>query len=111
MAHPRRQRHPWWLVTFPSIGLVSVCTVILTLFFPFGRRPPSLRVTAAPPVDSPDFLASVAGTAGSPPRAGGTAQLLNTGAPFSPALVRALRAARRTIHFSVYIWEPGQASD
>jgi len=106
-----RTRHPWWLVTFASIGMVSVCTVILTLFFPFGRRPPALRVTAAPPVGSPDFLASVAGTAGARVRAGGTIQLLNNGVAFFPALVRDLRAARRTIHFSVYIWEPGQASD
>jgi cardiolipin synthase A/B len=111
MPRNPRQRHPWWLVTFTSIGIVSVCTVILTLFFPFGRRPPSLHVTAAPPVDSPEFLASVAGTAGSPVRAGGTVQLLNNGVAFFPALVRDLRAARRTIHFSVYIWEPGQASD
>jgi cardiolipin synthase len=111
MAHPKRQRHPWWLVTFASIGIVATCTVILTLFTHFGRRPPSLHVTAAPPVDSPDFLASVVGMAGSPVRAGGTVHLLNNGVAFFPALVRDLRAARRTIHFSVYIWEPGQASD
>src|SRR6266536_906932 len=45
-----------------------------------------------------------------PVRAGGTAQLLNNGDAFFPMLVRDLRAAQRTIHFSVYIWELGAAS-
>jgi cardiolipin synthase len=62
-------------------------------------------------VRSSEFLAAVAGTAGSPVRAGGTVQLLNNGVAFFPALVTDLRAAQRTIHFSVYIWEPGEASD
>jgi cardiolipin synthase len=111
MSGPSRRRYPWWLLTLAVFGFVSLCTVILTLFFPFGRRPPAARITKAPPVTSPEFLAAVAGTAGAPLRAGGTVQLLNNGVGFFPALVQDLRAARRTIHFFVYIWEPGQASD
>jgi cardiolipin synthase len=44
-------------------------------------------------------------------RSGGTVQLLNNGVAFFPKLLKDIRAAQRTIHFSVYIWEPGEASD
>jgi cardiolipin synthase len=106
-----RQKYPWWVVTFAILGFLSVCTILITLFSGLGRRPPAIRISAAPPVRSPEFLAAVAGTAGSPVRAGGTVQLLNNGVAFFPALLKDLRAAQRTIHFSVYIWEPGEASD
>jgi cardiolipin synthase len=99
------------VVTFAILGFISVCTVLVTLFSPLGRRPPEVRITAAPAVRSPEFLAAVAGTAGSPVRAGGTVQLLSNGVAFFPALVKDLRSAQRTIHFSVYIWEPGEAND
>src|SRR4051812_32679614 len=111
MGHLPRSRHPWWLVTFAAIGIVAVLGVLVTLFTPWGRRTPAVRTTAAPAVRSPEFIASIAGTAGAPLRAGGTAQLLNNGVAFFPALLQDLRAARKNIHFSVYIWEPGQASD
>ena len=107
MPHRARPAHSWWLLTLAGLGGLSLCTVILTLFFPFGRRPPAVRITAAPPVTSSEFLVAVPGAAGAPVRAGGTIQLLDNGV----ALLRDLNAARRTIHFSVYIWEPGQTSD
>jgi cardiolipin synthase A/B len=111
MARPPRHRQPWWLITFAAIGIVATATVVVTLFSPWGRRPPEVRITSTPEIGSPEFLAAVAGTAGAPLRAGGTAQLLNNGVAFFPALLQDLHAARHTIHFSVYIWEPGQASD
>jgi cardiolipin synthase A/B len=106
-----RPRYPWWVIVFASLGFLSLVTVLVTLFLPLGRRPPEIRITAAPPVRSPEFLAAVAGTAGAPLRAGGTVQLLNNGVAFFPALVKDIHAAQRTIHFSVYIWEPGEAND
>jgi cardiolipin synthase A/B len=111
MAHPPRPRYPWWLLTFATIGVIAFVTVILTLFAPWGHRTAAVRTTAAPAVRSPEFLAAIAGTAGVPVRSGGTARLLNNGVEFFPALLQDLRAARHTIHFSVYIWEAGQASD
>ena len=111
MAHSSRPHYPWWLVTFAAIGIVAFFGAFLTLFTSLGRRTPTVRTTASPDVRSPEFLASVAGTAGAPLRSGGTAQLLNNGVAFFPVLLQDLRAARRTIHFSVYIWEPGPTSD
>ena len=46
-------------------------------------------------VDSPEFLAAVAGTAGSPLRKGGTVHLLNNGVEFFPVLLQAIGAARQ----------------
>ena len=109
-AAKKKNDYPWWLETLAAIGAAATIAVIITLFFSVGRRPERLVPTEAPAVDTPEFLAAVAGTAGTPIRAGGTIQLLNNGR-FLPVLVQALKEARQTITFSVYIWEPGQASD
>jgi cardiolipin synthase len=62
-------------------------------------------------VGSRDFLLGISGTVNAPLARGGTALLLNNGAEIFPAILREIRAARRTINFMVYIWEPGRASD
>jgi cardiolipin synthase len=111
MAKPSRRRYPWWLIVLSILGFLAVSTALLTLFSPLGRRPPSAHIEHPPAVTDPQFLASIAGTAGAAVRAGGTVQLLNNGVAFFPALLQDLRAAQHTIHFVVYIWEPGQASD
>jgi cardiolipin synthase len=103
--------YPWWMKTLAGIGGVTVLAIVITLFFSLGRRPADIRVSSNPPVDSADFLLSMAGIAGVPIRAGGTATLLNNGDQFFPALVEALKGAQKSINFSVYIWEDGQASD
>jgi len=46
-----------------------------------------------------------------PLRTGGTAQLLNNGKEYLPAMLEAFRGAQKTIDFSAYIWEKGQISD
>jgi cardiolipin synthase A/B len=107
----KKHGYPWWLETLAAIGAAAIIAVIITLFFSVGRRPGRLAPTKAPPVDSPEFLAAVAGTAGTPVRTGGTVHLLNNGVEFFPALLQAIGAARQTITFSVYIWEPGQVND
>jgi cardiolipin synthase A/B len=103
--------YPWWMKTLAGIGGVAVIGIIVTLFFSFGRRPSDIEIPYNPPVDSPDFLIGIAGVAGSPVRAGGTARLLNNGDAFFPALHDALAAAKQSIDIAVYIWEGGKASD
>ena len=102
---------PWWMKTLAGIGGVAVVGIIVTLFFSFGRRPSDISIPFNPPVESPDFLIGVAGVAGGPLRAGGTARLLNNGDAFFPALHDALEDAKHSINFAVYIWEKGKASD
>src|SRR5438093_5773573 len=106
-----KYRYPWWLEMLAAIGVAATLAVIITLFFAVGRRPPRLVPTQAPAVDAPEFIAAVAGIAGTPVRKGGTIRLLNNGVEIFPALLQALRAARLTITLSVYIWERGQVND
>jgi cardiolipin synthase len=56
-------------------------------------------------------MLGLAGVAGTPLRAGGTARLLNNGDEFYPALYQAMREAKQSINFAVYIWEDGTPSD
>jgi cardiolipin synthase len=111
MSEKRPGRYPRWLAFLAAVGAVSLCGVVLTLFFAFGRRPSALAVTDLPPVQSEEFLVSLAGIAGAPLRTGGSVELLNNGDEFFPALLRDLRGARSTIDILVFIWEEGQASD
>jgi cardiolipin synthase A/B len=111
---PRKKQdddRPWWLNTLAGIGAVAVVSVIVTLFFSFGRRPTDLTVTAVPPVGSPEFMASVAGVSGGPVRAGGTVEYLANGDGFFPVMLNDFKQAKKTINFLVYIWEDGQVSD
>src|SRR5688572_1355296 len=97
--------------TLAGIGGVAVVGIIVTLFFSFGRRPGDIAIPYNPPVESPDFMIGMAGVAGGPLRAGGHARLLNNGDQFFPALREAISAAKRSVNFSVYIWEDGKASE
>ncbi|HET9316989.1 MAG TPA: phospholipase D-like domain-containing protein [Vicinamibacteria bacterium] len=111
MTDKGRGRYPRWLALLAALGAVSVCGVVLTLFFALGRRPSALNVTDMPAVQDEEFLVSLAGTAGAPLRVGGTVELLDNGDEFFPALLRDLRGARSTINILVFIWEKGRASD
>jgi cardiolipin synthase len=104
-------RHRRAILGLAAVGLVALVGVGLTLFTSLGRRPSAFKVTEAPAVDDPDFLVSLAGAMGTPVRSGGTAQLLNNGVEFFPAMLKAIRGARKTINFTAYFWEPGQVSD
>ena len=99
------------LWVFAVLGVVSLLAVSVNLFGSWGRRPTVFRVTDVPPVESPEFLLSVAGAAGSPVRSGGTATLLNNGVQIFPAILEAIRGAQHTVNFAAYIWEDGQVSD
>lgn len=102
---------PWWITLFFVIGVVALVAVILALFSKLGDRPGSVSVTEICPVDSCEFLVSLAGTLNAPLQQGGTARLLNNGDEFLPAMLDAMRQARCSINFTTYIWEPGRVSD
>jgi len=102
---------PWWVLAFWGLGILAVATAIVSLFFALGRRPGKAWASEVPPVNSRDFLVGISGLVDSPLEAGGTVKLLNNGGEFFPAILDAMRKARKTINFSVYIWEPGKASD
>ena len=101
----------WAETVFFWIGVLAVVSVVVSLFFALGRRPARILVRHVPPVHSDDFIRGISGTVSSPQLSGGTARLLNDGDEFFPALLAAIRAARSTINFMVYIWKPGKCSD
>ena len=102
---------PWWILLFWVLGILAVSTAIVSLFFALGRRPGKAWASEVPAVSSRDFLVGISGLVNSPLEAGGTVKLLDNGGAFFPALLAAMRNARKTINFSVYIWEPGKVSD
>lgn len=102
---------PWWILLFWTLGILAVSTAVVSLFFALGRRPGKAWATEVPAVGSRDFLVGISGLVNSPLETGGTVKLLNGGDGFFPVLLEAMRGARKTINFSVYIWEPGKASD
>ena len=103
--------YPWWMKTLAGIGGVTVAGILLTLFFSLGRRPSDILIPYSPAVASPDFMVGLAGVAGAPLRTGGTVKLLNNGDAFFPALYDAVRNAKQSVNFAVYIWEDGKPSD
>ena len=103
--------YPWWMKVLAGIGGAAVVGILVTLFFSLGRRPSDILIPYNPPVTSPDFMAGLAGVAGAPLRTGGTAKLLNNGDQFFPALYDAIRNAKQSVNFAVYIWEDGKPSD
>lgn len=107
----QKRHYRWWAVLFFVVGVLATGTALLALFSPYGQRAERVSSTLRPPVDSPDFLAALSGVTNAPVRRGGTAELLSNGVEYFPAILRDLRAARRSIDFMVYIWEPGEVSD
>ena len=107
----KSDERPWWINTLAGIGGVAVVSVIVTLFFSFGRRPTNLIVKDVPEVGTPEFLSSIAGMAGGPIRAGGSVEYLPNGDAFFPRLLADFKGAKKTINLLVYIWEDGKISD
>lgn len=98
---------PWWGWAFMVIGVVALASVIGALFLPDWPQPPlGCGFDAGP--GSEEFVGYAAGVLGLPVHRGGTATLLQNGAAFYPAMLDALRAARETINFEVYIFEPDE---
>ncbi len=102
---------PWWLLALALVGVLALVTILLTMFSALGDRPETVSITEVDPVDSEAFLLGVSGVINAPLQRGGSAHLLNNGDEFLPALLEALRSARRSVNFMVYIWEPGEMSD
>jgi cardiolipin synthase A/B len=70
-----------------------------------------MALLARPSVGTEAFMMAVSGAVNAPLMRGGTARLLNNGVEIFPAVLKALREAKHTINFMVYIWEPGRAAD
>jgi cardiolipin synthase A/B len=102
------RQHGWWKTSLLLIGLVTVLAVLGALFVAAGDTPDSIFTDAeVPPVQSALFATTLSNLINAPMDQGGTVSILNNGDEFLPALLDAIRNARHTINFSVYIWRDG----
>ena len=103
---------PWWQDTLLVIGIITVLTFVAVSFFGTDGMPDRIVVSDdLGTVESPEFATAVARLVGAPVESGGTIAVLNNGDAFRASLLDALRQARSTINFSVFMWQTGTFSD
>jgi len=95
---------PWWSWALMIIGVVSLAGVLGALFLPDWPTPDYKLGFDADP-GSEEFLRLAAGFLNVPLLRGGTAELLQNGDRFYPAMLQAIREAQESINFEVYIFE------
>jgi cardiolipin synthase A/B len=95
---------PWQGWALMLTGAVALAGVIGALFLPDWPTPDYRLGFDADP-GSEDFLRLAAGFLNVPLLRGGTAELLQNGEQFYSAILEAIRGAKDTINFEVYIFE------
>jgi cardiolipin synthase A/B len=95
---------PWWGWTFLVIGVLAVVGVMGALFFPDWPTPDYLLGFEADPA-SDLFVDSAAHFLNVPVLRGGSAEILQNGDRFYPAMLQAIGRAKDTINFEVYIFD------
>jgi cardiolipin synthase len=98
---------PWWGWTLLGTGAVATVVVFAALFLPDFHRPP-LTCECREPAGSEEFMAAVSRFLNVPILRGGTAEILQNGCRFYPALLDAIRGAKETVNFQVYIFNTDQ---
>jgi cardiolipin synthase len=98
---------PWWAWGLMVIGLVALVSVFGALFLPDWKEPAYSRGEAAEP-GSEAFVVTAGAYLNNPVYRGGEVELLQNGDRFYPAMLRAIQAARDTVNFEVYIFEPDE---
>ena len=95
---------PWWGWTFLVIGVISAVGVMGALFLPDWPTPDYQLGFEAEPT-SELFVHSAAHFLNVPVLRGGSAEILQNGDGFYPAMLEAIGGAKDTINFEVYIFE------
>ena len=98
-----------WALSDARWGWVWGSTAMAVISYLIAPRaaPPRFGLDHEFDVDSPEFLATVAGASGSPFIAGNVVTLLNNGDAFYPAMLAAIRQAERSITVEAYIYWAG----
>ena len=105
---------PWAIVCIWGIGAArwgwaigaGAMAIVSYLIAP-PTAPPRYGLDHEFPVDSPEFLTSVAGASGSPFLPGNAVELLNNGDAFYPPMLAAIRGATASITVEAYIYWAG----
>ncbi|HXE56529.1 MAG TPA: phospholipase D-like domain-containing protein [Gemmatimonadales bacterium] len=96
---------PLWAFVLMLLGAVALVVVMASLFLPDWAFPELETTLDAPPGSEP-FVAGLASLLNVPRLRGGEITLLDDGDAFYPAMLEAIRGARETVNFQVYIFEP-----
>ncbi len=94
---------PWWAWALLGIGALATIAAFAALFLPDFHRPP-LSCECSDAAGGEEFLDSVSRYLNVPILRGGTAEILQNGCRFLPAVLDAIRGARETVNFQVYIF-------
>ena len=99
------------LMPLAVVGAASIVRAGFSLFSAVGRRPGRMWTEDTPPVGSDDFLRSLSSLLSIPLLDGGEATLLNNGDEWLEHMLPDFEAARESITFAAYTWEPGKLND
>lgn len=98
---------PWWAWLLLVVGVVSLVSVIGALFLPDWPEPDYQKGFGLD-TGTDDFVQAAAGFLNLPVLRGGQATLLENGDAFYPAMLEAIRGARESVNFEVYIFVPDE---
>jgi len=98
---------PWWAWTLMVFGVLAIVGVCGALFFPDWPRD-DLTVGFEADPGSESFVESTSTYLNSPVLQGGQVALLQNGDAFYPVMLDAIRKAKDTVNFEVYIFEPDE---
>jgi cardiolipin synthase len=104
-------RNSRWLYPLAAIGAFATVRAGFSLFAGTGRRPGRMWTDGTPPVESEHFLRSLALILGVPLLKGGQLEVLQNGDAWLTHMLADFAAARESITFSAYTWEPGRMND
>jgi cardiolipin synthase len=98
-----------WAIGSGSSGwaIVSLIVAFVTYLLAPRETPPEYGLDHDFPVDSPEFIHSVAAATGVPFLEGNRLQVYNNGNEFYPAMLDAIQSARRSITMEAYIYWKG----
>jgi cardiolipin synthase A/B len=88
-------------------GIMAVVSYLITP----AEEPPRYGLDHEFPVDSREFLATIAGATGVPVAHGNALEVLNNGDEFYPAMLAAIKDANRSITIEAYIYWAGSIGE
>ena len=98
---------PWWAWGLMITGVIAIVGVMGALFFPDWPSDDYTMGFEADP-GSERFVEWTAGFLNAPLFRGGDVTILQNGDAFFPAMLEAIRAARDSINFETYTFEPDE---
>jgi cardiolipin synthase len=88
------------------VGMLAIVMAFAALFLPDWHRPAHFTTSFDAPAGSEEFLQGLRTFLNVALLRGGDVEILQNGDAFFPAMLQAIRAAKETVNFQVYIFEP-----